>query len=344
MGTPAISAEGLFTRYFAPLYPAGADLARLRSEDHNPGQNPAFAARIAELAEVFVRVAPAALGAPDLVLDYSDASVHRMGAALTSERLSTWLREAEGAADPLASPPTLVAMATHGALYVGECVRRNHDATWLVRQPLWESLVRLHSARGVGDLPLFHWWLKALADLDTEGPTLFDRYRTHVEVPTFDASAIPVLADPGRRLPRLHKVRYDTLHQHLRAHLPELKTVGDDFPSAARLDELALTRLDFKLVGGGPRAGHPRYVGRRDPPLLARPKRLSQRGVRSDRGRTDLHALPRGRRAPPRVRERARRQLCARVAVVGPVAQGRPGPPAQRCWLSWGRSRSRRSR
>lgn len=251
MSTNTRSADELFRRYFSALYPAGADLARLRREDHNPGHNPAFAARIAELAEVFVRLAPAALGAADLVLDYSDASVHRMGAALTSERLSTWLREADACGDPLASPPTLVAMATHGALYVGECVRRNHDATWLVRQPLWESLVRLRSARGVGDLPLFHWWLKALADLDAGRPTLFDRYRTHVEVPTVDAGAIPVIADPGRRLPRLHKVRYDTLHQHLRAHLPELKTVGDDFPSAARLDELALTRLDFTLVGEG---------------------------------------------------------------------------------------------
>jgi hypothetical protein len=46
-------------------------------------------------------------------------------------------------------------------------------------------------------------------------------------------------------------VRYDTLHRHFRAHLPELKDLGEHFPSAERLSELALLHLDFTWLGQG---------------------------------------------------------------------------------------------
>jgi len=145
----------------------------------------------------------------------------------------------------------LVTLVTHGALYVGACVVREHGGTWQVRRPLWESTVRLVSRAGTGELAVFHWWLKALSDDEIDHPRLADRYRTHVEVPTFDAERLPVIAPPDRRLPRLVKVRYDMLFKHLRAHLPELRDVGADFPSPERLDEMALSRLDFALLGGG---------------------------------------------------------------------------------------------
>jgi hypothetical protein len=62
---------------------------------------------------------------------------------------------------------------------------------------------------------------------------------------------MPLLVPSDRAIPRLKKVRYDTLYKHLRAHLPELRSVGDDFPSPERLDELGFSWLDFVLLGGG---------------------------------------------------------------------------------------------
>jgi hypothetical protein len=120
-----------------------------------------------------------------------------------------------------------------------------------VRRPLWESLVRIESPAGIGDLPLFHWWLKALSDDEIGEGRLIDRYRRHVELPTLDVARLEPIATAERRIPRLSKVRYDTLYKHLRAHLPELKSVGDDFPSPERLDEMGFQWLDFVLLGGG---------------------------------------------------------------------------------------------
>jgi hypothetical protein len=145
----------------------------------------------------------------------------------------------------------IVNVATHGAVYVGACVVRSHGGVWQVRNPLWESTVRLTSRAGTGDLAIFHWWLKALSDAEIDDNRLADRYRANVEVPTSKPEELPIIAPPDRKIPRLRKVRYDTLYKHLRAHLPELKTVGEDFPSPERLDEFAFDWLDFVLVGGG---------------------------------------------------------------------------------------------
>lgn len=249
MSGSSLSAEELFERHFAPLYPkeARADLARVRTTDANPAKNPAILAKIDEMARVFAHLAPAALGAPGLALDFSDASVHSLGAVLDRDRRDALL----AAATEPGGPPLLVSMVTHGVLYVGACIEHNHGGVFLVRRPLWESLVRLKSPAGIADLAVFQWWLKALSDDEITDNHLGDRYRTHVEVPTFDAAGIPVIAPESRKLPRLAKVRYDLLYKHLRAHLPELRDLGADFPSPERFEELGFKWLDMMLVGGG---------------------------------------------------------------------------------------------
>jgi hypothetical protein len=261
-GAPGrLTAEALFEGYFAPFYPPEAlsDLAAARATDANPAKNPSILAQIEHGAEVFAKLAPEALGASDLDLDFSDASVHRLSAILTREKRDAWL----GSKPPAQGrePPMIVTFVTHGVLYVGECVARRHrggglqatqaTAEWQVRRPLWESLVRLTSRAGTGDLAIFQWWLKALSDAEIDQGRLGARYRTHVEVPTFDADALPVLVQPDRKLPRLAKVRYDLLYKHLRAHLPELRSVGEDFPSPERFEEMGFKWLDFVVLGGG---------------------------------------------------------------------------------------------
>jgi len=242
------STETLFRRCFAPVYPEGAlaDLAALRATDANPGKNPSILAQLDETAELFARLAPAAFGRDDLGLDFTDASVHRLSAALTRSLRDRWIEPgAPGEA------PMIVNVATHGAAYVGACIVRRHGGIWQVRRPLWESLVRLESSAGTADLAVFSWWLRTLGDEEIDDPRLADRYRAHVEVPTLEPEALPLIAPDERKIPRLAKVRYDALYKHLRAHLPELRTVGDDFPSPERLEELEFRWLDFVLIGGG---------------------------------------------------------------------------------------------
>ena len=228
------SAEALFRNVFLPLYPEDTknELARARTEDANPAGNPSILAHLSDAARVFVELAPKTLGT-DLVLDYSDASVHRLSAALVRERIEK----------------ELFNFVVHGAAYVGECIVKQHGGVWAVRRPLWESLVRLKSRAGEGELPIFHWWLKSLADGATA--TLADRYRAHVEVPCMKPEDLPVIAPPDRKLPRLAKVRYDAFYKYLRANLPELRDVGEHFPSPERFAELGFKHLSFTLVGGG---------------------------------------------------------------------------------------------
>jgi hypothetical protein len=236
----AVTVETLFRDVFLPMYPedARSDLGRARSTDANPVGNPTLFAQIADTSRVFVEMAPTALGT-SLRLDFSDASVHRLGAALTPE-----------ARQRLASRDELFPFVIHGALYVGECVVRNHGGTWGVRRPLWESVVHLKSRAGEADLPIFHWWLKSFADEATA--SLGDRYRAHVEVPCLEADALPVIASPeGRSFPRLSKIRYDVFYKYIKAHLPELKDVGEAFPSPERFTDFGFAHLDFALVGGG---------------------------------------------------------------------------------------------
>jgi hypothetical protein len=243
-----MDAESLFRAHFLPLYPDDArrDLAGARRTDANPGRNPALTAHLEEAGEIFAARAPAMFGGDALGerLDFSDASVHRLSAALTPERRDAWARGAE---------PELFNVVIHGAAYVGECIRRNHGGAWSVRRPLWESMIALRSRAGDAELAVFHWWLKSLADDALAGTalTLADRYRTHVEIPCARPEELPVLAAADRALPRLEKVRYDTLFQYLKAHVPELRDLGADFPTPERFGAYGFKSLGFLLVGGG---------------------------------------------------------------------------------------------
>lgn len=242
-----MDAEELFVRWFLPLYPpdARADLARARAADANPGKNPAIEAHLGEAAQAFVANAPRLFGA-DLGLDGTDASVHRLSAALTPERRDAW-----AAAGAPGSPENVLFNAVvHGSAYVGACIVARHGGAWRVRRPLWESLVHLRSRAGEADLAVFHWWLKSLADGE-QATTLADRYRAHVEVPCAKPEELPVLVAPPRTPPRLKNPRYATLHQWVRAHLPELADLGADFPSPERFDAYAFRWVEAHLVGGG---------------------------------------------------------------------------------------------
>jgi hypothetical protein len=244
----AMSAAKLFERYFWALYPEDvrADLARARATDANPAENPHILEALDDIAETFVRLAPGVFRKSDVALDGSDASVHRLAAALdrdTRDRLAGE-RGPDGAS-------LLAHVAIHGAVYVGRAVVRNHDGVWQVRRPLWESLVRLKSAAGEGDLAVFQWWLKSLSDAEIGRGTLSDRYRAHVEQPRFRPDTLAHILPGERRIPRLAKVRYDTLYKHMRAHLPELSDLGADFPSAERFAEFGFTHLDFQWLGEG---------------------------------------------------------------------------------------------
>ena len=146
-------------------------------------------------------------------------------------------------------------MIAHGAAYVGACVVRAHGGAWLVRRPLWESRVRLKSHAGEAELAVLSWWLRALADdaFDETGAVragLAERYRAYVEVATARPDSLEPLAKP-RALPRLKNPKYDVLYKYIRAHVPELRDVGADFPSPARFDAYRFRWLDFFLVGDG---------------------------------------------------------------------------------------------
>ncbi len=255
--------EELFSRYFLPLYPpdSRADLARARATDANPGRNEALFAHLGEAADRFVANARTLFGA-DLGLDRTDASVHRLSAALTTERRDRWAGQgAAGAADN-----ALFNLVVHGAAYVGACIVVQHGGIWSVRRPLWESVVRLKSHAGEADLAVFHWWLKSLADdpmaptgesssveagWTGAGATLADRYRAHVEVPCMRPEDLPVFVAGARSLPRLLKPTYDLLHKYIRAHVPELRDLGNDFPAPDRFTAFAFRWLDFHVLGGG---------------------------------------------------------------------------------------------
>jgi hypothetical protein len=178
--------------------------------------------------------------------------VHRLGAALTRDRRDQLAaRGTPGTADN-----ELFNVVVHGAAYVGACIVLRHGGAWAVRRPLWESLVHLKSRAGEGQLAVFHWWLKSLADdaFAEDGTVrsgLGERYRAYVEVPCTDPDALAILVPDARKLPRLTKVRYDVLYKYLKAHLPELRDLGADFPSPERFDAYRFKWLECALVGGG---------------------------------------------------------------------------------------------
>ena len=242
-----VTAESLLRAYFLPLYPEDA-----RSDRYTPGgadasPNPMVRAHIEDAASIFVANAPPMLWAKanELDLDYSDASVHRLSAAVTKARRDAMMES--GA--PGAPNNALFNFVVHGTFYLGGCLVRTHGAVWAVNNPLWESYVFHKWERGEAHFPIFHWWLKSLAD---DSPsTIADRYRMHVENALVKPEDLPVLAEPTRNLPRLKRPRYDSLYKYIKAHLPELRDVGEDFPSPERFEEMRFEYLAFTLVGDG---------------------------------------------------------------------------------------------
>jgi hypothetical protein len=248
-----LDAEAIFSRFFLPLYPADAraDLARARAFDANPGRNPRFFEELDDAASRFAASAPGLFGS-DLGLDRTDASVHRLGAAITRERRDAWA--SQGA--PGTSASLLFNAVVHGAAYVGACVVASHTGAWSVRRPLWESVVQLQSRAGEAHLAVFHWWLKSLSDAALDpgkgsGASLADRYRQYVEVPCARPEELPVVVVGPRPLPRLKSPTYDLFYKYMRAHLPELRDFGRDFPSPERFAAFGFRWIDFHVVGGG---------------------------------------------------------------------------------------------
>lgn len=242
-----LSAERFFRELFLPLYPKGMSVDEARKTDANPANNPAILSAVEETANVFAALAPQALDRGDLDLDGSDASVHRLSKALTAQARDALYAQRQTPGEP----PLLVHFVIHAALYIGWCAVKNHGGRWLVRSPLWETRVELESKAGKSEICPFSWLVRCLSDEDMGKRTLADRYRTLVENPFEKADEWPVIAPSDRRLPRLSTVRYDTLYQHLKRHLPELDDLGEDFPSAERFTELGFQWMDFLLVGGG---------------------------------------------------------------------------------------------
>ncbi len=256
-----LTAEAIFAQFLLPLYPPG-DLDEMRRTDANPGNNPSIAAHIDEVADVFVAMHARVLGlrsGRDLNLDFTDASMHRLGAALDRKARDALMREGE----PGTPESALFNVIVHGAAYVGACVVRSHGGAWLVRRPLWESRVKLASHAGEAELAPLSWWLRAMSDdaFDDAGAVragLAERYRAYVEVPTARPDTLAPITPDARKLPRLRGaqsagggVRYDVFYKYLKAHLPELRDIGADFPSPERFEAYRFAWLDFVLVGGG---------------------------------------------------------------------------------------------
>jgi hypothetical protein len=234
-------ADLLFKTHFLPLYPANVSLDVLRSEDANPGKNPSFGAQLQDAAERF-----RALSGLDVELDYSPESVRKLGVLLTQERRDGWMRKpaAEGLSE-------IVPVVIHGAAYVGECIVRNFGGKWLFRQPLWESLVLIKTSLGDAQLPVFHWWLRSLSDSELGRFSLGDRFRTYVEEPLFKGDALPVLRVAPRDFPKATKTNYDTFYKYLKAHAPEIRDVGHDFPSPERFTDLKFKWFQMMWLGEG---------------------------------------------------------------------------------------------
>ncbi len=234
-----VDAEEIFRRWFWDRYPEDArvDLARARTTDANPANNPSVTAHLVEAAELF---------ANRFGVGFGDADVRRVSALVGPEQRDAWAQA--GNREGSEESDELFHVVVHGVAWLGECVGRTRGGVWRVRRPLWESLVALRSHAGEAELALFQWWLKALAG----GATLADRYHAYVEVPTANVDALPSFVPADRKLPRIAKgVRYDVLHRHLKAHLPELRDLGADFPTAERFAEMRFRWLDFVVVGGG---------------------------------------------------------------------------------------------
>lgn len=237
-----LTASDLLARWFWPHYPADVRAAPFlhRDVDANPGNNPAFAAALAEAAELFAANASGLLGE---ALPFTDAGVATLARALTRARRDEWMAQS----DPASPDNHFLQVIVHAAAYLGEVMVRAHGGRWEIRRPLWESVV--HRRRG-GTVSPFHWLLKSLADDSVDELALASRWHIHVELHDLDLDGLPVIA-PEKRLPGLKHPTYDLLVKYLHQHLPELKDVGEGFPSAAEFTERRFESLSFERLHGG---------------------------------------------------------------------------------------------
>jgi hypothetical protein len=233
---------GLFERYFWPHYPSDvrADPEHFRNLDVNPAKNPALVATLAEAAALLVDQAPTLLGT---TLSYDEVGIVALARALDAPRRDAWI----AASDPRDAHSVFFNAVVHMAAFVGESIVRAHHGTWELRRPLWESIVR---RRTRGAVAPFHWVLKSLGDDEVGRETLAWRWRVHVAMASADPSAWPVIA-PVSRLPALKEPTYDLLVKYLHQHLPEVRDVGESFPSPAAFTARRYARLGFESFHGG---------------------------------------------------------------------------------------------
>ena len=149
--------------------------------------------------------------------------------------------------DPASAESHFVQVIVHAAAYLGEVMVRAHGARWEIRRPLWESVI--HRRRG-GTVSPFHWLLKSLADDAIEDVALAARWRIHVVMHDLDLEGLPVIA-PAKKLPTLKHPTYGLLVKYLHQHLPDLRDVGEGFPSPAEFTARAYTSLSFERLHGG---------------------------------------------------------------------------------------------
>ncbi len=238
----ALTATALLSRWFWPHYPADVRAAPFlhRDVDANPGNNPALVAPLAEAAEMFAANAAGLFGE---ALPLTDAGVATLARSLTRERRDAWLAQS----DPASPDNLFVQVVVHMAMYLGEVMVRAHGGRWELRRPLWESVV--HRRRG-GTVSPFHWLLKTLADDSVDDLTLAVRWRVHVLMPDLDLDGSAVIA-PAKKLPSIKRPNYDLLVKYLHQHLPELRDVGEGFPSPAEFSERGYESLSFERLHGG---------------------------------------------------------------------------------------------
>jgi hypothetical protein len=245
-----VTADGLFSRFFWPHYPADvrADYEAALARDANPARNPALIAHWVEAAELFAKNAPKLL-ATDLTWDA--AGVARMSHAMNRARRDAWL----AASDPRDPENPFFNAVVHGAAYVGEVIVRAHGGAWSMRRPMWESLVMRRvkdgdATRTTGAIPPFHWLLKHLSDAEIDSGSLAYRFHVHVELATAAIEALPAIASP-RKLPTMRAPTYDLLVKYLHQHLPALRDLGTGFPSPADFTARRYETLAFDLFHDG---------------------------------------------------------------------------------------------
>ena len=259
--------------HFLPLYPPDArgDLAQARATDANPARNPAIFAHLGRGRRRPSRgpgaESPRHRGADRARLHGRECS--------SRERSASRRETARSGGRPLGRWGRARERALQRGRSRGRLRRRVRQSAQSTRARgargaprLWRALVshrlaspaRPSSRSSTGGL-------KTLADEDVErvgsrwpivtAPMWRTRRRALKTLPII---ATLTGASASVAFPRLAKPRYDTLHKWLKAHLPELRDLGEHFPSPERFDEIAVSRSLAFLRSGrrGTNAGRGR--------------------------------------------------------------------------------------